>query len=64
VRRVNFLGFQFFVNKKLVIYLLSKEEELWFLRMHFSSPIVRGLAQMAIVAPTQYQERRNNGNVV
>jgi hypothetical protein len=52
------------VNKKLVIYLLSKEEELWFLRMHFSSPIVRGLAQMAIVAPTQYQERRNNGNVV
>jgi hypothetical protein len=51
------------VNKKLVIYLLSKKEGLWFLRMHSSSPIVCGLAQMAVVATTQHQERENNGNV-
>jgi hypothetical protein len=46
-----------------MIYLASKEEELRFLRMHSSSSIVYGLAQMAIIVATQHQERRNNGNV-
>jgi hypothetical protein len=42
------------VNKKLVIYLLSKEEDLWFLRMHYPSSIVYGLAWMAVVVAIQY----------
>jgi hypothetical protein len=46
-----------------VIYLFSKEEELWFLRMYFLSVIMYGLTPMAIVATTQHQERKNNGNV-
>jgi hypothetical protein len=56
------LGFQFFVNKNLMIYLFSKKKRLWFLRMHSSSPIVHGLAWMAVVVATQHQERKKNGN--